>query len=564
MAIEDIVPFRGQRQMLALPWARPEIQSFSLVAGYGFGKSTTQDMILSDLANRYWQHDVKVALFSNTIALLKKTVVADFVKWLIQSGSTYHYDRAQNVITIGRMTFFLLASGRPEDIYGTNVHVSLSDEMDELEQTKCIEAHRAIQERTRLVLPDGRKPFSVFTTTAQGFKGTYQIIEEYKETGTPYALVRGKTRDNTALDPSYVDRLYALYNENERLAFLEGHFVNLTSGKVYPGYDESRHLVEPFDIHQDETIHIGQDLNLGYSKALAFIIRNRNLYAVKEWSFEDIGRAPERFRQDFPANPILWYPDNSGKAILGGYVEAADAYRVEIVWTGRNPAILDRTFAVNLAFRSNRLHVFKTLKQWPMALKTRGYDKKGVAEKGTGPSAPDHICFIGSTLIATDKGMVPIRDIRKGDMILTRKGYRRAEAAFCSGIKEVRRYNLAGRQLVATEDHPVFTMNRGFVPISDLRPRDTLVTLLVAPHNDKGRPETEKTTLRTEVESWARPYPVPVYNLTIEGEHEYFANNVLVSNCDAGEYATFWIIANQEEFADLYELTPAARKDNED
>lgn len=391
MSLTDIVPFRGQRQMLALPWAEPDIQSFSYVAGYGAGKSTLDDMLLCDLADRYWKHDVQVAIFSNTISLLKKTVVADFVKWLIESGSKYHYDRSQNVITIGKMTFLLLASGRPEDIYGSNVHVSLSDEMDELEQTKCIEAHRAIQERTRLTLPDGRKPFTVFTTTAQGYKGTYQIIEQYKEQGTPYALVRGKTKDNTALDPGYVKRLYDLYTPNEQLAFLEGHFVNLTSGRVYPEYDEPRHYIDPFEVFPNETIHIGQDLNQGFSKAVAFIIRNSTLYAVKEWSFADIGRAPEAFRHAFPVNAICWYPDNSGKPVLGGYVDEASSFDVKIMWTGRNPSILDRIFNLNKMLRVDRVKVFKTLKEWPMALKTRGFDKNGVPEKGKGPTSPDHV-----------------------------------------------------------------------------------------------------------------------------------------------------------------------------
>lgn len=391
MGLETIVPFRYQKQMLTLPWIHPEIQSFSLVSGYGSGKSTTDDMILADLTNRYWQHDVRVALFSNTISLLKKTVVADFERWLIQTGSIYKYDHSQNTIKIGNMTFLLLASGRPEDIYGSNVHVSLSDEMDELEQTKCIEAHRAIQERTRLTLPDGRPPFSVFTTTAQGFKGTYQIIEDYKDKGTPYVLVRGKTSDNTTLDPGYVKRLYDLYNENERLAFLEGHFVNLTAGRVYPEYDESRNMVAPFFIYPNETIHIGQDLNQGYSKAVAFIIRDRNLYAVKEWSFADIGRAPEAFRAAFPQNNILWYPDNSGKPILGGYSDEAASFDVQIVWTGRNPSILDRIFNLNKLLKVSRLFVFSTLKEWPMALKTRGFDKNGVPEKGTGPTNPSHV-----------------------------------------------------------------------------------------------------------------------------------------------------------------------------
>ena len=33
----------------------------------------------------------------------------------------------------------------------------------------------------------------------------------------------------------------------------------------------------------------------------------------------------------------------------------------------------------------------------------------------------------------------------------------------------------------------------------------------------------------------------PVYNLTVEGEHEYYANGVLVSNCDAERYVVGWL-----------------------
>lgn len=36
-------------------------------------------------------------------------------------------------------------------------------------------------------------------------------------------------------------------------------------------------------------------------------------------------------------------------------------------------------------------------------------------------------------------------------------------------------------------------------------------------------------------------HPQPVYNLTIEGEPEYFANGILVHNCDAMRYAARWI-----------------------
>jgi hypothetical protein len=44
---------------------------------------------------------------------------------------------------------------------------------------------------------------------------------------------------------------------------------------------------------------------------------------------------------------------------------------------------------------------------------------------------------------------------------------------------------------------------------------------------------------------------VPVYNLTVEGEHEFFANGILVSNCDGAEYAAWRIVMEDADFADL-------------
>lgn len=37
----------------------------------------------------------------------------------------------------------------------------------------------------------------------------------------------------------------------------------------------------------------------------------------------------------------------------------------------------------------------------------------------------------------------------------------------------------------------------------------------------------------------ALPDPEPVYNLTVEGAHEYYAAGVLVSNCDAARYGFY-------------------------
>ena len=53
--------------------------------------------------------------------------------------------------------------------------------------------------------------------------------------------------------------------------------------------------------------------------------------------------------------------------------------------------------------------------------------------------------------------------------------------------------------------------------------------------------------------------PVPVYNITVEGEHEYFANGILVSNCDSLEYMATYIVAWRREMKDLYAVTMGRR-----
>lgn len=66
-------------------------------------------------------------------------------------------------------------------------------------------------------------------------------------------------------------------------------------------------------------------------------------------------------------------------------------------------------------------------------------------------------CFIAGTRIETQNGTKPIQNINTGDMVLTRRGYRRVTAAG-SRRKIVGRVAFSnGEQLVGTADHPVYT-----------------------------------------------------------------------------------------------------------
>jgi len=73
----------------------------------------------------------------------------------------------------------------------------------------------------------------------------------------------------------------------------------------------------------------------------------------------------------------------------------------------------------------------------------------------------DDLCFVGGTMIATARGNVPIEEIREGDMALTPMGFR--EIIACGPTGEAATVRTLG--LEGTPEHPVFSLDRGWVPL---------------------------------------------------------------------------------------------------
>jgi hypothetical protein len=303
----------------------------------------------------------------------------------------------------------------------------LCDEIDELPETKAIEAHEALSERTRLTLPDGRKPFLAYFSTVHGYRGLYKILKKLKDNKVHYVLVRGLTKNNTSLDPQYVRNLYAIYDDKERLAYLEGMFVNLQAGRVYSDYDEDTCTCAPFDVPSDCSVMIGQDLNSGFSKAAAVVKKDGILYIVDAWSFKEIGSAPATMRAAFPENHILWFPDCSGKEILKGYRQEIIDNGIECRIGSANPRILDRVFYVNKLFRLGKLKIFsrKECNFVSEALKIRAYNDLGQPEKGKVEDAPDHICdaleYVIYRIVRSDPDFFTLKEMsREGKLEIKR------------------------------------------------------------------------------------------------------------------------------------------------
>lgn len=191
-----------------------------------------------------------------------------------------------------------------------------------------------------------------------------------------------------------------------------------------------------------------------------------------------------------------------------------------------------------------------------------------------GDGSPDR-CLVAGTVIETLRGAVPIEDVAPGDRVLTRAGYRQVVAAKRTGIAVpvIRVYLSSGRLLVGTANHPVFVEGVGFIELDTLARGDMLTAcakrslfsrvanMFAILTRRIDRPAFISTITSAAKErvaaaadavrhSWPRGQRIrdrarvsvvglcdagraDVYNLAVDGENEYFANGVLVHNCDA-------------------------------
>ena len=269
------------------------------------------------------------------------------------------------------------------------------DELDELPIYKSVAVVKAINDRCRQTVKDFRSPFLAFATTSQGLKGTYQVVDSFKKRGIGFVLIRARTKDNVFLPKSYVEAQYRIYNEKEQKCLLEGEFISIDQGLVYPDYDPVYNRTSEdlyLTVLPEEKVYIGQDFNTGFFKAVACVVRNGIMYVVKEYNFPDIRSAPEVFRYDFPENKIYWIPDATYNLSLPQFRNELHSCRINVIRRAKNPLVRDRVFLINKLFYTQRLVIPEYCIELDTALSQRQNDKKtGLPEKGSGENAPDHV-----------------------------------------------------------------------------------------------------------------------------------------------------------------------------
>jgi hypothetical protein len=271
-----------------------------------------------------------------------------------------------------------------------NSSISICDELDVLPTEKSLECIKKIQERNRVILPDGRSPYVVVTTTANGLKGTYLTVESFKQKLIPYCLVRGSTEDNPFFDRNTLASLMALYSEAEKEAFIRGKFVNLAVGRVYPEFDDKKHVYMNFPIKDSDELVIGADSNAGFNSNAVLTVHGDRVYVVDEFRCNVAGDVPRIARGRYANNKVVLIPDASSKEIMRGYIEEVEEADVDMKFMIKNPSITERALVVNKMLRLGKLVVLQRCTGIIQGLKVRGFDDNGMPSKGTGEHAVDH------------------------------------------------------------------------------------------------------------------------------------------------------------------------------
>lgn len=154
-----------------------------------------------------------------------------------------------------------------------------------------------------------------------------------------------------------------------------------------------------------------------------------------------------------------------------------------------------------------------------------------------GPQHDFAFCFLGNTQITLSNGQTKeIQAIQAGDSVLTRDGARKVLVSRRTQ-ESAKVYQLTlsdGRSIVGTAEHPIFCRGK-WIPLAMLQPGDLLCALA-----SKRAPGLIAIRVRSVTPLYTTH---PVYDLTVEGAHEFFANGILVHNCDeiaAWRYPETW------------------------
>lgn len=435
------------------------------VAGFGAGKSTTLGLsVLNDL--RFSRSGIKIGVYCPTYDLLKLITIPYMEEFLYNSGVKYTLNKSDYIFYLETGDQIIMRSmDNPARIVGYETFRAHIDEIDTLVETKAEESWNKIIARNRQQIPisdkngdlkykahklfspkekEERRPDFVKLTNRyikvdpgtgthcleleQNRVSAYSTPEGYrfcynrwgKDPKPGYVMFQAPTYSNPNLPVDYIQSLRDTYPAQLIDAYIEGKFVNLTSGAVYPDFDRKLNNTDE-EIKSGEVLHVGVDFNVTNMTAMIFVIRKGILYLLDEITgARDTPSLCGLLRERYEGYQIVVYPDSSGKNTSSKSASESDLTIIKskgfkINAKSKNPFVKDRVASVNAKIKTanGERTFFINANKCPVAVECfeqQVYTTAGEPDKKSGKDhAPDACGYLIYWLYPLKKRVIKLR-----------------------------------------------------------------------------------------------------------------------------------------------------------
>lgn len=370
-----------------LAFARSRFRFPAFVGGFGSGKTFAAVTRAISLKTQCIGQDI--AYYLPTYPLVRDIAFPRFADLLDRFKIRHTLNKTAAFIEMpdyqGQIKFRTM--DQPERIVGYEVAHSILDELDTLPTAKAQDVWIKVLARNRQKCATGNT--IGVATTPEGFRFVWQ--RWVRDGNADYRVYRARTMDNSInLPKGYIDSLRQSYPSNLLSAYLDGEFVNLTSGSVYPQYSRERnHTADT--VKPGDALHIGMDFNVTLMAAVVHVLRDGKPRAVAERvKVFDTPAMIALLKRDYPDHQIFIYPDASGGSRKSVNASESDLallrqaqFRVCVNPT--NPAVKDRILSMNKVLETAEYLVNPdTCPSYVEGLEKQSYTVNGEPDKTTG------------------------------------------------------------------------------------------------------------------------------------------------------------------------------------
>ena len=362
-----------------------------MVAGYGAGKSQAGVIRILLLALKYPK--MSFGFVEPTYDLIRLIAFPRFEEILQNLNIDYKLNRSDATIKLANGSMIIFRSAdNPERLVGFQLADCVVDEIDTLRTEQAKTVWTKLLGRIRERKPDGMPNTLAAVSTPEGFGFMYEMWGKEKRDG--YELIKAPTMSNPYLPDGYVDQLRATYSSSQLSAYLDGEFVNLNAGSVYPEFSRAENASNE-QIKTGDTLHVGMDFNVTNCSLVIHVVRDNDTpHAVKEFTgIFDTPSAARIIKERFAGHKIMIYPDASGNSRKSNNASESDhsilrAAGFQVLSNNRNPFVKDRVLSFNnMIHNQGERRYFVNPSECPSlveSLEKQAYDKSGEPDKQGG------------------------------------------------------------------------------------------------------------------------------------------------------------------------------------